>query len=141
MDAKMESKRTYKVSFFASNLQKSLQTLRFNQNRWQSSAPDGRYPKIWDLPCVQQMRKSTGAQVVPMCMCEWGLGPIDNAATRYKKATWWLVSPGLYMYALVLSRRCSGRVRYAFLCLLRSRPIRLLLYLMSVRRLRRRVKR
>ena len=42
---------------------------------FEASAPDGRYPKSWDLPCVQKMRKTTGARIVPMCMYEWGAGP------------------------------------------------------------------
>ena len=31
---------------------------------------------------------------------------------RYKKGQWNLVSPGLYLYALLLSRRCQGRHRH-----------------------------
>ena len=30
---------------------------------FESSAPDGRYPKIWDLPCVVRLREATGAAI------------------------------------------------------------------------------
>ena len=42
-------------------------------------------------------------------MCEWGLCPPGQPSKRYKKDTWWLVSQGLYPWALALSRRCSGQ--------------------------------
>ena len=71
---------------------------------FESSAPDGRYPKIWDLPSIQKLRDTTGAKVVAMSMCEWGLCPVDDAEAKYRKETWWLVSPGLYMHALALAK-------------------------------------
>ena len=41
-------------------------------------------------------------------MCERGLAPPDEPHKRYRKLTWWLVSKGLYPWALALARRCSG---------------------------------
>ena len=35
--------------------------------------------------------------------------PPDNPNLRYRKKTWWLVSAGLYPYALALARKCSGQ--------------------------------
>ena len=32
----------------------------------ESSAPDGVYPKIWDLECVRRLRQQTNAKVVPI---------------------------------------------------------------------------
>ena len=39
----------------------------------ENTAPTGRYPKLWDLARVQAMRRRTGAMIVPLDMCEWGL--------------------------------------------------------------------
>ena len=39
---------------------------------FESSAPSGRYPKIWDLPSMRRMRQSTGARVVPIRTCVLG---------------------------------------------------------------------
>ena len=77
----------------------------------ENTAPTGRYPKLWDLARVQTMRRRTGAMIVPMDMCAWGLGPREamareaamspeeraaweasGAAERHKKSSWWLVS-------------------------------------------------
>ena len=38
----------------------------------ESSMPSGRYPKLWDLTCVQKLRETTGALIVPTFMCPWG---------------------------------------------------------------------
>ena len=74
----------------------------------ESSMPTGRYPKIWDQECIQRLRKRTGARIVPTHLCQWGLGPSDDPSSRYRKGQWNLVSPGLYVYALLLARRCQG---------------------------------
>ena len=42
---------------------------------FESSAPSGGYPKIWDLPCMKRLREQTGARIVPMHMCAWFLQP------------------------------------------------------------------
>ena len=82
----------------------------------ESSAPDGRYPKIWDRAAIRRMRETTGARIVPMAMCAWGLSPPNQPTKRYRKNTWWLVSPKLYMYALLLARRCDhGRDQHVAL--------------------------
>eukprot|EP00959_Pyramimonas_sp_CCMP1952_P121013 2530246-Pyramimonas_sp.AAC.1 len=52
---------------------------------------------------------ATGARALAIDMCEWGLAPPDQPQCRYQKRTWWLVSLGLYPYALILARRCSGK--------------------------------
>ena len=44
---------------------------------FESSAPSGRYPKIWDLPCTRKLREVTGARLVPLHMCAWHLQPVD----------------------------------------------------------------
>ena len=74
----------------------------------ESSMPSGRYPKIWDQPAAQRLQEATGALIVPTHLCEWGAAPDDQPALRYKKGQWNLVTPGLYVYALLLARRCSG---------------------------------
>ena len=78
----------------------------------ESSMPSGRYPKIWDQPAIQRLQQSTGALIVPTHLCEWGSAPTDRPEMRYKKGQWNLVSPGLYLHALLLSRRCQGQHRH-----------------------------
>ena len=77
---------------------------------FESSAASGRYPKIWDLPCVRRLRKRAGAMVVPMHMCAWYLTSEECRPGEYhRKPTWWLVSPGLYPWVrLFLLRKCPG---------------------------------
>ena len=76
----------------------------------ESSAPSGRYQKLWDLPCMKKLRQRTGARIVPMAMCAWGLGPPAGGDAEYhRKKSWWLVSPELYPWALLFSARaCPG---------------------------------
>ena len=61
--------------------------LHGKQFLFESSAPDGRYPKIWDHPAVARMRAKTGAKIVAMSMCEWGLRPLDQPDKRHRKET------------------------------------------------------
>ena len=77
---------------------------------FESSAPSGGHPKIWDLPCMKRLRERTGARIVPMHMCAWFLQPSSCRPGEYhKKATWWMVSPELFPWVhLFLSRRCAG---------------------------------
>ena len=95
-------------NLFADFTAKACQILYANGKEFcfESSAPSGRYPKIWDLPNVAKMRRATGAVVVPMAMCAWGLAPPDHPEQRYRKYTWWLVSPGLVPWAFLLARQC-----------------------------------
>jgi len=81
-----------------------------NDREWalESSCRDGRYPKIWDRKRIQLLIKRTGAKLITIAMCEWGLSPPDQPDKRYRKLTMWLVSKGLYPWALALARRCSG---------------------------------
>ena len=72
----------------------------------ESSWPSGRYPKIWDQPAMVALRRRTGAMIVPIHMCAWGKSPSDDPSKRYHKGSWWLVTPRLYLYALLLARRC-----------------------------------
>ena len=76
----------------------------------ESSAPTGRYPKLWDLPCIARLRKKTGAKIIPVSMCVWGSGPSAEAPGQYhRKESWWLVSKELYPWALLLlGRSCPG---------------------------------
>ena len=81
----------------------------------ESSAPSGRYPKIWDLPCMQRLRRRTGAKIVSMAMCAWGLGPPGTEEGLFhRKHSWWLVSPELSThgpcYSLVGSAQESARL-------------------------------
>ena len=78
----------------------------------ESSMPTGRYPKLWDQECIKRLRRKTGARIVPTHLCQWGLGPSDDPESRYRKGQWNLVSPGLYLYALLLARRCQGGHRH-----------------------------
>ena len=77
---------------------------------FESSAPSGRYPKIWDLPCMQKLREQTGARLVPLHMRAWHLQSWDCApGVFHKKPTWWLVSAELFPWVhLFLSRHCPG---------------------------------
>ena len=79
---------------------------------FESSAPSGGYPKIWDLPCMKRLREQTGARIVPMHMCAWFLQPSSCRPGEYhKKATWWMVSPELFPWVhLFLSRRLPRRL-------------------------------
>ena len=52
---------------------------------FESSAPSGRYPKIWDLPCMQRLREQTGARLVPLHMCAWHLQPWDCAPGSFTR--------------------------------------------------------
>ena len=95
------------------DLSAELCTTLFKHGRefaFESSAPSGRYPKIWDLPSMRRLRQSTGARIVPMDMCAWYLGVEEGTPGHYhRKKTWWLVSPGLYPWArLFLARSCPG---------------------------------
>ena len=50
---------------------------------FESSAKSGRYPKIWDLPCMQRLRAATGARIVPMHMaCNRRNASLVNITTR-----------------------------------------------------------
>ena len=91
--------------------------LHENDREWmiEHPAPDGRYPKIWDRPRYQALKKRTGAQVIALAQCEWGLGPPDEPEKRYQKNTFWLVSRGLYPRALALARRSSGDARAKYI--------------------------
>lgn len=87
-------------------------TLDENGRVWgiESSAPSGRYPKLWDLPCMKKLRERTGAKIVPLAMCAWGLAPPDAPSGEYhRKLSWWLVSKELYPWALLfLAKPCPG---------------------------------
>ena len=46
---------------------------------------------------MKKLRQQTGARIVPMAMCAWGLGPPAGGDAEYhRKKSWWLVSPELY---------------------------------------------
>lgn len=75
----------------------------------ESSAPTGRYPKLWDLPCMKKLRERTGAKIVPLAMCAWGLALPGAPGEYHWKRSWWLVSKELYTWALLfLSKPCPG---------------------------------
>ena len=59
---------------------------------------------------MKKLRQQTGARIVPMAMCAWGLGPPAGGDAEYhRKKSWWLVSPELYPWALLfLARACPG---------------------------------
>ena len=82
---------------------------------FESSAPSGRYPKIWDLPCMRRLREQTGARLVPLHMCAWFLQPWTcEPGVFHKKPTWWLVSAELFPWVhLFISRHSRGRHRPA----------------------------
>ena len=67
-----------------------------------------RYPKMWDRSKMKEMIAKTGARIVPFAMCEHQHFPSDSPDKPYRKLTWWLVSPGLYIWALLIARFCSG---------------------------------
>jgi hypothetical protein len=91
----------------------------------ENSKPSGRYPKIWDLPEFAKLRAETGCRVIAMDMCMWGKAPPDSGEPgqprapdedlRYKKGSWWMVSKGLYLYALLLARKCDGQHKHVSL--------------------------
>eukprot|EP00959_Pyramimonas_sp_CCMP1952_P127370 2664064-Pyramimonas_sp.AAC.1 len=39
-------------------------------------------------------------------MCAWGKAPSGDPSSRCRKGSWWLVSPRLYLHALLLARKC-----------------------------------
>ena len=78
-----------------------------------SSAPDGRYPKLWDLAAIVELRKRTGARVVPMHMCEWGLQLPTDVPDLCRTSAWWLVSPRLHPYASALAHRRHSKHKHA----------------------------
>ena len=52
-------------------------------------APDGRYPKAYDLPRWRWILRRKDVLVVPVDQCEYGLGPADGGpADRYRKRSW-----------------------------------------------------
>ena len=59
---------------------------------------------------MQRLRRRTGAKIVSMAMCAWGLGPPGTEEGLFHcKHSWWLVSPELYPWALLfLGRQCPG---------------------------------
>ena len=52
------------------------------------------------------MIRRTGARIIPICQCEFDHLPSDSL-DPYRKFTWWLVSPGLWLYAILVARRCN----------------------------------
>ena len=87
-----------------------METLTANGKEFflENSAPSGRYPKLWDLKCMKNARKNTGAVLLYTDMCGWHLAPTDQPSMPHKKGTWWLISKGLLPFAFVISRLCTG---------------------------------
>ena len=52
---------------------------------FESSAPSGRYPKIWDMPSMRRLRKRTGARIVAMDMCAWYLGAEEGTPGHFHR--------------------------------------------------------
>ena len=82
---------------------------------FENPAATGRCPKVWDMPSIQKMMDKTGAIILPVDMCEYGLGPPDQKEARYRKYTWILVSRRLLPTARSLVRRCRGGHRHVLL--------------------------
>ena len=57
---------------------------------------------------MRDMRKRTGARIVPLFQCAYQHDPSDKPGEPYRKLTWWLVSPGLWLYALLIARTCNN---------------------------------
>lgn len=62
----------------------------------EGDSPTGRYPKLWDLPCMQQLRSQTGARIIPF----------TTGASPHR--SWWLVSQELYPWALLMLARAGS---------------------------------
>ena len=94
----------------AENTSELIEVLADNAKEfaWESSGPSGKYPKLWDVQRVRQARAKTGALVVAVDQCEHGKAPRDRPDLRTRKRSWWLVSRKLYLFALLIARRCSG---------------------------------
>eukprot|EP00959_Pyramimonas_sp_CCMP1952_P428656 8978131-Pyramimonas_sp.AAC.1 len=74
---------------FAADL---CERLDANGREWmlENTASDGRYPKIWDRARIKQLQKRTGARIISVAMCEWGLGPPEEPTKRHRKLTSWM---------------------------------------------------
>ena len=71
----------------------------------ESSAPSGRYPKQWDLPCSKTVLSRPDAEWADFPMCAFGLGPPDAANEFYIHMTW-LVFPKHLPLRQALLRHC-----------------------------------
>ena len=70
-------------------------------------APDGRYPKAYDLGIWRKILRRRDVLVVPVDQCEYGLSPADASGPeeRYRKRSW-LVTCVRRLQEV--ARRCSG---------------------------------
>ena len=84
-------------------------TLHVNEKEFlvESSSPTGRYPKAWDLKSMLKLKQKTGAVIISVANCAYGLAPLDDADRPYLARRWWLVSKGLLPWAYLIARRCT----------------------------------
>jgi hypothetical protein len=70
----------------------------------ENTAPDGRYPKEWDLPAWRKILRSRDVHVVPLEMCQYDLRP-ESGHGFHRKRTWLVTNaPGLQ----ALMRKCPN---------------------------------
>jgi hypothetical protein len=70
----------------------------------ENTAPDGRYPKAWDLPAWRKILRSRDVHVVPLEMCQYDLRP-ESGHGFHRKRTWLVTNaPGLQ----ALMRKCPN---------------------------------
>ena len=81
----------------------------------ENQAPDGQYPKCWDMPAMQQAIEYTKAVIIPGSMCEHGLAPPDKPSARHQKHYWLLVHPDLAPFAATLWRVCTNTHEHVLL--------------------------
>eukprot|EP00959_Pyramimonas_sp_CCMP1952_P237843 4969896-Pyramimonas_sp.AAC.1 len=69
-------------------------------------APDGRYPKAYDLDRWRQILRRKDVLAVPVDQCEYGLWPRDGVGgyERYRKRSW-LVTCVRHLQEV--ARRCT----------------------------------
>ncbi len=75
---------------------------------FESQAPTGRCPEVWDLPPTIHLIEHAQSVMLPASMCEYGLAPSDEPNKRYRKNCWILVNPRLLPAAWSLSKTCTG---------------------------------
>eukprot|EP00974_Lingulodinium_polyedra_P023875 2310906-Lingulodinium_polyedra.AAC.1 len=71
-------------------------------------APDGAYPKLWDLPGWQALLQRADVEVTAFDACAHGLRPLDGPATAFYRKKTWLVHRRCPGFRARMGRHCPG---------------------------------